>query len=575
MAHQLDFIHKEHIVKALRQIEKGVVPKDNEWSEYWISYKGKLYQFKYVVQVASSFSKKPIKTINFTSNDSSRNFIAGLGFHIVFKSHKSGNVQPKYWVGASYYGFPEDQVDMFRDFIKKKYWRTDHNLKNGEGLKIYNDLTEVQINDRICIRYLDKKGGTVHIAAMGTVSGVSNIKDGKLYIIWDYNPPQYEGQKPSGSGSGNWWKTFFQLKRHSDIALVFGEPLIEKRAARLAWNDNGWVMPSGPFGKSENKETHEAKYGYGHEEWLFDTSKLIDGFHYGFLEPIRKEQDAFEGKTYDVWLYSINGETKRRFWIGNINNLFVIDKEEADVVKATYVEKGWFKEMEDQIKASGASEKGFSNWKGVDLFNIKFKPSDIFVNDPYFGLPDTHPINDQSRYAFAHFRAEYEITSEHAEEDFGYSAPTGNEEDDANNPRTKTHIRQPKAIEIVYLHRAISNSLAKTLRKLNGKENVKREHYAGYGANKIDIVVNQPHGLVFYEIKTYNSLKTSIREAFGQLIEYCFYPNKQKAKELIIVTQLPPDEQTIFYMEHLRKTLKLPIYYQWYDLDSKTLSEKY
>lgn len=574
MAHQLDFIKRENILKAIQQIDKGVVPKDNEWSEYWINHKGKLYQFKYVVEVASSFTKTPIKTIDFTSNDSSRNFISSLGFSIIFKSHKLPNAQSNYWVGASYYGLPGDQTDMFADFIKKKYWRTDHDLEDGEGLKVYNELTKVQINDRLCIRYIDKKGGKVHIAAIGTVSDISKIDDGRLGVIWDYNSPEYKGLKPSGAGSGNWWRTFFQLKKHSDIALIFGETLIEKRIARIAWNDFGWVMPSGPFGKSEHKDSHEAKHGYGHEEWLFDTSKLIGGFHYGFLEPIRKEQDAYQGKVYNVWLYSINGETKKRFWIGEITDLIVLDREEAEKVKATYIAKGWFEEMENQIKASGASEKGFSNWKGVDLFNIKFKPNDIFVNDPYFELSDTHPINEQSRYSFAHFKPEYEISNEEPEDDFGYSAPTGNEDDDDNDLKTKTHIRQPKAVEIVYLHRAISNSLAKTLRKINGKDNVKREHYAGYGANKIDIVVKHKSGLTFYEIKTYNSIKTSIREAFGQLMEYCFYPNKQKAKELIIVTQLPADKQTTLYIQHLRSIFKLPIYYQSYDLDTNTLSEK-
>lgn len=574
MSQQLDFIKRDNMLKAIQQIDRETIPKDNEWSEYWINHKGKLYQFKYIVEVASSYTKTPIKTTDFTSNDSSRKFIASLGFPIIYKSPKSPNAQSNYWVGASYYGLHDDQTNMFGDFIKNKYWGTDHDLKTGEGLKIHNDLIRVQINDRLCIRYLDKKGGNVHITAIGTVSDITKIDDGRLGIIWDYNPSVFKGQKPSGKGSGNWWRTFFQLKSHSDIALIFGETLIERRIARIAWNDFGWVMPSGPFGKSEHKDSHEAKHGYGHEEWLFDTSKLLNGFHYGFLEPIRKQQDAYQGKIYNVWLYSINGETKRRFWIGEITNLKVISREEAEKVKVAYIAKGWFEEMENQIKASGASEKGFSNWKGVDLFNIKFKPSDIYVNDPYFQLQDSHPINEQSRYAFANFKPEYEISNEENEDDFGYSAPTRNEDDDDNELKSKTYVRQPKAVEIVYLHRAISNSLAKNLRKTYGKDNVRREHFAGYGSNKIDIVVKHKSDLTFYEIKTYNSIKTSIREAFGQLMEYCFYPNKQKAKELIIVTQLPADKQTALYIQHLRNTFKLPIYYQSYDLDTKTLFDK-
>ena len=87
--------------------------------------------------------------------------------------------------------------------------------------------------------------------------------------------------------------------------------------------------------------------------------------------------------------------------------------------------------MEDQIRASGANERGFSNWKGVDLFNVKFKPSEIFVNDPYFELPDGHPINEQSRYAFAHLKAGYELKPVHAEDDFGFLPPTGKDDDDS------------------------------------------------------------------------------------------------------------------------------------------------
>lgn len=572
MSHKLDFIKREFILKALQKIDNEGIPKDHEWSEYWINHNKRLYQFKYVVELASSFTKTPLETKKFRSNHSSRKNIAALDFHILFKSHEVKNIQTNYWVGGSHFGLRGNQTDMFGDFIKNKYWKTDHYLENGEGLKVYNELLKVQINDRICIRHLDKKGGNVNISAIGTVRENSNIHDGILNIIWDYNPPLYKGQKPSGRSSGNWWKTIIQLKRQSDISLIFKETLIEKRVARLAWNDNGYVMPSGSYGKSEYEDSHEAKYGYGHEEWLFDTSKLIKGFHYGFLEPIRKHQNAYSDNIYSVWLYSINGETRRRFWIGEIENLIAINRDEANIVKQKYIDNGWLEEMEDQIRASGAKEQGFSNWNGVDLFNVKFMPNDIFLSDPYYELLNTHPINEQSRYSFAHFRDEFELTAEYPDDSFGYTYSPDKDDDD--DPKREIHHRQPKAVEILYLHRAISNSLTKALRNEFGIENVTKEHPAGYGANKIDIVVNHISSMTFYEIKTYNSLKTSIREAFGQLMEYCFYPDKRKANELIIVTQLPADIKTKTYFQHLRDIFKLPIYYQSYDLDTRTLSEK-
>ena len=136
MAHILDFITRKDILKAISQIDNGSVPKTNEWSEYWINYKQQLYQFKYVVEVASSFTKNPIKTTDFKSNDSSRNYISKLGFHIFFKTPTVKIAHTNYWVGASYYGLPGNQTDMLDDFRKKNYWRTDHDLDHGEGLRI-------------------------------------------------------------------------------------------------------------------------------------------------------------------------------------------------------------------------------------------------------------------------------------------------------------------------------------------------------------------------------------------------------------------------------------------------------
>ena len=342
MAHKLDFINRIHVLNAIHKIEGTVIPENNRWSEYWVSYEEKLYPFKYVVAIASTFTETPFQSIDFTSNESSRNYIARLGFHILFQSTQTNNTKTSYWVGASKYGPSDDHVDMIDDFLKNKYWGTDHDLDGKEGGKIFKDLKQVKINDRICIRYFDKKGGIVSIVALGTVNDVSNIPNGKLEVKWDYNPPLYKGNKPSGNQSGNWWRTFFKLKRQEDIKLIFNDLQLEKRVARITWNDNGWVLPSGTYGKSKDLNSHENVYGYGHEEWLFDFSKIIDNYHYGFLEPVRKQYDAYIGKKFYVWLYSINNETKKRFWVGEINNLEVISREEAETIKQKYVERGWF-----------------------------------------------------------------------------------------------------------------------------------------------------------------------------------------------------------------------------------------
>jgi hypothetical protein len=357
--------------------------------------------------------------------------------------------------------------------------------------------------------------------------------------------------------------------------VQFGGNKVEKRIARLCWNDNGWIMPSGSFGKSINKDTHEAKFGYGHEEWLFDISKLIDGYHYGFLEPIRKQQDAYENKVFDAWLYSIDGATKKRYWIGEIKNLEVLNKDDAEKVKEEYINRGWFKEMEEQIIASGANTDGFSDWKGVDLFNIRFLLSNIKLNDPYFEIPEEHAINEQSRYSFAHFKEGFEVEVKDERDAFSFTLSDKKDEDEEDDsPKSKTHVREPKSVEIIYLHKAISKALTKELKKIYGKENVQHEHPAGYGATKIDIVVRDKKDLIFYEIKSYASLRTSIREAIGQLLEYSLWANHKKARQLIVVTQPLDDfDNAKIYFKHLRETFNLPLFYQSYDFENNILSE--
>jgi len=244
--------------------------------------------------------------------------------------------------------------------------------------------------------------------------------------------------------------------------------------------------------QSNHKDSHEANYGYGHEEWLFDTSKLIDGYHYGFLEPILKQQDAYKENTYHVWLYTIDGISKKRYWVGEIKNLEVLNQHDADAIKHEYKKNGWLKEMEEQIVASGANNRGFSDWQGVDLFNVRYKPENLKVNDPYYELPLNHPIIEQSRYTFAHFKEDFQIVQSEEEQDtFTFSGDEGEtDEDDNTKVGVGTHYREPRTIEITYLHKAISKKLTKVLKEKYGNTNVKAEHSSGIGGNKVDIIAN-------------------------------------------------------------------------------------
>lgn len=56
---------------------------------------------------------------------------------------------------------------------------------------------------------------------------------------------------------------------------------------RIYWNDKNWIKPSG-WNLKNTGDSYEALNGFGHEEWLLDNSKEIDGYHYTFLQPLLK-----------------------------------------------------------------------------------------------------------------------------------------------------------------------------------------------------------------------------------------------------------------------------------------------
>lgn len=353
-----------------------------------------------------------------------------------------------------------------------------------------------------------------------------------------------------------------------------GKP--EKKITRVTWNTNGWVYPSGRHGKKGLKDSNEEKYGFSCEEWLFDTSKVINEWCYGFLESIQKEYYIHCSNRYDVWLFSVDYNTKLRYWIGVIKNIEILEIETANHIKDIYRERGWLDMMKEQIIISGANSESIQDWTDIDIFNIRYKPENLYINDPYYVLHKEHPVYQLSWSEINRYKKEFE--NEQNKEQVFVFAPTSEDiVPQRNNIPEGIYYREPKTVEISYLHKIISEHLVEYLKKQYGKENVTPEHNTGKKATRIDIVVNDDDGkCIFYEIKTYNSLLASIREAIGQLMEYAFYPSVQNAKELIIITQKHSDISKVKeYMEHLRKLFNIPVYYQWFEWDAGVLSEKY
>jgi hypothetical protein len=507
-----------------------------------------------------------------------------------------------YWLVGAAYGGSDDQTERF---LEEGIW------ENGYKNKYIDKVMSIKVGDRIGIKsaYTQKYGlpfdnrglfvSVMKIKAIGTVT--ENLDDGRtLKVDWqkNENPLEwylYTGRSTIWRLSQDRWNgkaliDFVFNGKPQDITRFRNDPYwrerfgdrVQKRIARLTWNTNDWLMPSGTIGKSKDQDTHEGKFGFGHEEWLFNTEKLIDGYHYGFLEPVNKHFDTYSGKAYDTWLYTIEdvGKKRNRYVVGYIKELEVLTKKQARDAYKEYKHNGWLNEMKLQLKDVDADVDEFTKWKDEKILNVRFLPENLSIEEDFIHAQQIADSEGLSRYTFAEYKDSYlcEETIEKVQKDNFSFKSQKRTDSDVTSSKTKKgkYRREAKNVEVIYQHNEISKKLTEQLREIYGWENVTPEHAAGYGRNSIDIAVRRDKGLIFYEIKTYNSLMSCIREAIGQLIEYSMWPDQQKAEELIIVSPFYGKIGKVStYMKHIRKIYNIPLYYQAFDLVNNTLSEKY
>lgn len=341
-----------------------------------------------------------------------------------------------------------------------------------------------------------------------------------------------------------------------------------KKLSRICWNSNNWKKPSGDEGKSKNKDSYEYQYGFGHEEWIFDTNKIIDGYHYAYLQSIYNHGDR--KCVYDISLYTIKseGNKKIRYWLGEIIQVEAVDAEESKRILNIYKEKGWYNEMKAQLGAVGADTYEFDKIREEDFFVIRFKPENLLSVTPY-SFPYTDPAVPSNYYNLLNFICNPSINRQN--ESFRFVSGNKDKKEIGNRENSKSDI------EIKYLHNSIQKGLYDLLCSEYGDDNVGTGNNTGYNS-RIDVAVRLSNSTFnFYEIKTGTSVLACIREALGQIIEYVHFRRiPVSVDKMFIIGMCPPNEEEIRYIENLRREYNIPIYYRQYFIKDSCLgSEEY
>ena len=360
-------------------------------------------------------------------------------------------------------------------------------------------------------------------------------------------------------------KTFFnkytkRIIESREKQIEFGN---KNKLSKICWNTKNWKFPSGSQGKSVSGESYEAKSGYGHEEWLFDKSKIIEGYHYAFLQSLNITTDKHENQIYNISLFTVNNLNKQYF-VGEIRNVECIGLDESIRIYNIYKEKSWIERMREDLERVGANYKKFNETLPEIFFNIRFKFKDVIQQDELTEIAENDVNITTNRYRLLPLKSEI-IFATHND---------CNEDDGEGNMKNTNKRKKVFNSECEYdpYHDQMQNAIYKLLDK-------SKQHY-GYKKvfiekGRVDIKAKTLKDTWHYfELKTANA-KQSIREALGQILEYAFFPDENKAEKLIIISDEEPNEYVRKYIKHIRVLFKLPVFYKYFNLEKNELSKDY
>jgi hypothetical protein len=139
----------------------------------------------------------------------------------------------------------------------------------------------------------------------------------------------------------------------------------------------------------------------------------------------------------------------------------------------------------------------------------------------------------------------------------------------ARAPRT-TYERSSATVDKSLRHNIVQAALFDHLENIHGRDNTSGEQSTGIGTS-VDVASKDGKSYTYYELKTGLSAQSCIREAFGQLMEYSFWPGAQRADRLVVVGEPAYDVEAKAYIKKLQKDFSLPIEYQQFDMKSGRL----
>lgn len=331
---------------------------------------------------------------------------------------------------------------------------------------------------------------------------------------------------------------------------------MKKFYCRVCWNTRGWTEPSAAAADAES-QSYASENAFGHEEWLFNNSRQVDGWRYSHLQPVARSRSRLleQGSTpIEVHLWTKDPNDVRWF-IGKISRCEVISTEDAKGALKEYKTRGWLREMASQLRALELDGREIKHPRSPEsIFNVRFKPSDAVLFDTPVRIPVKHPVHDLRRYTLVDYSKIPLPTT------ISRRSSTS-----SKTPRTRNR-RAIAATQISQEHDFLQQQIYKFLAGKYGPKNVLMEE------NHVDIRCAIDKKLHFIEIKSEPRPKLAIREAIGQLLEYAYFPPHTTPEPCLHVAapgSMTPEVRN--YLELIRKRFRLHVRYHQISRDTDSI----
>ena len=327
--------------------------------------------------------------------------------------------------------------------------------------------------------------------------------------------------------------------------------------------------------------------------------KIASGFSFGNLQSIRQQlkglkrcsRTIFKGKTiFDDFAFHYGGREELQFNIG-------FDYDENKQLRhglAISLRSGpSITQIDGSILRRFARLNDYIE-SHAEEFSDFFMYESRYGSDEWSGYHELRPVSPEivqlNAFIFiGKFQDPEYVSIEQILHDFDRLLPMYEYvEDDGNTPhkekfansgfkpgltkkpsRTTASMTERKLNKSLR-HNDIQFALGYHLIRCHGEDKVGDEFVTANG-KRVDLVVKDGNEMIFYEIKVCESARHCIRQAIGQLLEYSYWPNVNRATKLVVVGEAELDQEAQEYLGTLHNEFGLPIVYEQFEWESNTL----